>query len=84
METRVKLIFSSIVGGGWGGAIFFSFPPSYFASLSSDKNFHDPRTNPSGRKVFVGGGGLTVVVVVGGWFQGKFSVSFGPKPGFRL
>ena len=29
----------------------------YFDSISLHKNFHDPRTNPSGRKVCVGGGG---------------------------
>ena len=38
----------------------------YFASIRLHKNFHDPRTIPSGRKVCVGGGGV--------WFEGKFSV----------
>ena len=38
--------------------------------LSLHKNFPNPRTNPSGRKV---------CVVVGGWVvEGKFIVSFGP------
>ena len=53
----------------------FCYLSSYFASISINKNFHDPRTILSGRKVCVGGGG---------WFEGKFSVSFGPKPRFRL
>ena len=53
---------------------------SYFASISLHKNFHDPRTILSGRIVCVGGGRLRRLYT----FEGKFSVSFGPKPGFRL
>ena len=49
---------------------------SYFASRSLHKNFQDPRTIPSGRKVCVGGRWW--------WFEGEFIVSFGPKPGRRL
>jgi hypothetical protein len=54
---------------GLGDRVF----PSYilFSSKSLNKNFHDLRTIPSGRKVCVGSGG-------GGRFEGKFSVSFGP------
>jgi hypothetical protein len=37
-----------------------------------------PRPIPSGRNVCVVGGWW----VVGGWFQGEFSVSFGPKSKF--
>ena len=57
--------------------MLISFFLSYFATLSLHKKFHDPRTFPSWRKVCVGGGG-------GGGVEGNFSVSFGPKPGFRL
>jgi hypothetical protein len=49
-----------------------------FALISLDKNFHDPRKTPSGRKVCVGGGWWWVGV------EGNLSVSFGPKAGFRL
>jgi hypothetical protein len=64
------------MGGGGGGVlennIFFSSLSSYFAQVSLHMNFHDPMTIPSGRKV-------CVVLVGDGWFEGKFSVSFGPK-----
>ena len=56
-----------------GGKIFVCYLLSYFVSIRLYKNFHDPRTFLSGEKVGGGDG-----------FLGKFSVSFGPKPWFRL
>ena len=55
----------------WGGGPkYLNCYLSYYASTSLNQNLHDPRTNPSWRKVCVGGDG--------GWFEGKLSVSFGP------
>ena len=47
----------------------------YFAQMSLHNNFHDPGQSFLGEKF------VWVVVVV---FEGKFSVSFGPKPEFRF
>ena len=52
--------------------IYFSW-----VKMSFHVEFHLPGIIPSGRKVCVVGGG-------GGWFEGKFSVSFGPNLRFRL
>ena len=47
----------------------------YFAQMSLHNNFHDPGQSFLGEKF---------VWVVGGGLEGKFSVSFGPKPEYRL
>ena len=60
------------LGGGRLQQNIFSYLSSYFAPISLHANFHNPRTISSRRKVCVGAGG--------GWFEGKFSVSFVPNP----
>ena len=63
---------SNLGGRGVEPRFYFWDFSSYFPKFSLHKNFQNPSTNPSGRKVCVGGW------VVGGWFYSEFSVSFGP------
>ena len=60
---------NGLKSGGGGPKNSFCSLSSYFAS-----RIYDPRTLPSGRNDCVGGGGV----------EGKFSISFGPKLGFRF
>ena len=69
MELRLSFVVFLFVFWGVHKIFFFFYLSSYFAPISLHTNFQDPRTIPSWKKVCVGGG----------WFEGKFSVSFGPK-----
>ena len=62
-----EISFKSFLSLGEGGKNICCYLSSYSASLSLQKNFHHPRTKPSGRKVCVvvgGGGGSKVCLVL--------------------
>jgi hypothetical protein len=56
--------------GRGGPPILFYPKPFSFFDLKPHAKFRNPTITPSGRKNCVGGG----------WFEGVFSVSFGPNP----